>query len=125
MLSTQLQDLDRELLADSCRVDLGHALRDDVDLGLRLLEGDAGLEPGLEQEVTLAGRVGAVEHDRPVEVGPELGEPLRHDADERGRDAVEDEGPAEDRRVGAEVPDPHLVGHDEHRRRARPWRRPA
>ena len=94
-------------------------MRDESDFRFRLLEGDAGPQPRLEAEVlarTLG--VGAIQYHGFVEVGPELEEPLRHDADEGGGNAVEDEGLADEARVGAEPPRPHLVVHDEDGRRA-------
>ena len=102
-------------------MELGHALRDDGDFRFRLREGDAGLEPRLEaEELARLHGVGAVEHDGLVEVGPELEEPLRHDSDQRRGDAVQDEGLADEARVGSEAARPHLVVHDENGRRAGP-----
>lgn len=82
---------------DSFGILLREPPRDDVDVGRGLLKGHSGFEPGLKREVSPADvRIHTIECHRPPEIGRKLREPRRHDAHERGRDAVEDERTAED-----------------------------
>ena len=113
-------DVDVELFGIVAGIDGGEPVRDHLDVGGRLLQRDPRLQACLEHEVTiLDGRVGAVQVDRPVDVGGQLREPLRHDADERRGDAVENEGLSQDAGIEVVLPEPQLVRHDEYRRRAR------
>ena len=109
-----------ELLRIVVGVDLGQAVRDDVHVRGGLLERHARFEPRLEHEVAAADvGIGAIQPDGPPEVRRQLGEPPRHDADERGWSAVEDEGLSQYFRIPVVLFQPHLVGHHEDGWRAR------
>ena len=113
-------DLDDELPGIAVRILLGQPARDDVELRLRLRKRHARLQLRLEhEEPAIDLRIAAVQHDRPVQIRRELEEPLRRHADARRLHVVEHERPADDGRVHVVAVDPQLVGHDEHRRRAR------
>ena len=64
-------------------------------------------------------RVIAVERHRDPQVGRALGEPRRHDSDQRSRNSIENEAAIQNRRIEIEALEPHLVAHHEDRRRAR------
>ncbi len=120
MLSTQLMALHGELLWIVVGIDPGQAVRDDVHVRGGLLERHARLEPRLEHEIAAADvGIAPIQPDRPPEIRRQLGEPPRHDADERGWSAVEDERLSQYVRIAAVLLQPHLVGHHEDGRRAR------
>src|SRR5579863_9538950 len=74
----------------------------------------------LQHEIALTRfRVAAVQTQGHPELRAHLREPWRHNAHQRSRRAIQHESTAKDRSVLIKALAPHLVTHDENRRRAR------
>src|SRR6185369_16087316 len=105
--------------SDSLRIHLRQPDRNHGDIGLDVPLGHAGLQAAMVQNVVLACfRIAAIESDRAPQGRAALGEAQRHNAHERGQNAVQNESLTEDVRTLAEALGPQLVAQDEYRRRS-------
>ena len=114
-LDVEWADLDSAFLI-RLRIRLLEATRNRVQLGLRLGDCDAGLQPGQHLKSAIAALsqpLGGVAHD---ERNPDIGavaeatETRRHDADDGERLRIEQNRAADDPRVAAELTLPEPVG---------------
>ena len=97
-------------------IDLRKLMSNDVEVGRRSCEDDAGFQASdgphiYVLEIGIAGELGEVHGERNPDVWPAPAESRGHDADESSGSSIEGEALAHDAWIGVETLAPRLVGH--------------